>query len=46
VNFEHLHSEDLPQFPGIHDYLSIYEKKKNLPIDPKYRGENWVDEDD
>ena len=46
VNFEHLHTEYLPQFPGIHDYLSVYEKKQNLPIDPKHRGENWIYEDD
>jgi hypothetical protein len=44
VNFGHLHTEDLPQFPGIHDYLSVYEKKQNQPIDPKYRGEYWVDD--
>jgi len=45
VNFEHLHTEDLPRFPGIHDYLSVYEKKQNRSIDPKYRGEYWVDDD-
>lgn len=44
VNFKFLHAEELPQFPGMHDSLAIYEKIKNIPIDPKHRGENWADD--
>lgn len=43
-NFKMLHSEELPQWTGIHDDLTVYEKINNSPADPKYRGKNWYDE--
>lgn len=48
VNFKELHQEYLPNWPGIHDRLWIYEKEKNNPIDPKYRGKvfSWDTEDE
>jgi hypothetical protein len=36
----------LPQFFGMHDYLWIYEKVKNNPIDPKLRGKSFIYDDD
>lgn len=45
-NFKVLHYEDLPQWRGMHDYLTILEKEKNGIIDNKHRGKYWADEDD
>lgn len=42
LNFKALHKEDLPNWQGIHDSLMIYEKQKNDPIDPRYRGKTFT----
>jgi hypothetical protein len=38
TNCQELISVNLPHFSGIHDYLWIYEKTKNAPIDTAKRG--------
>lgn len=46
-NFKLLERVFLPQFPGIHDSMYIYEKIKNDPVEHKYRGKDsvWEDQD-
>lgn len=45
TNFKTLHTEDLPQWQGIHDYLSVHEKMGNTPVDPRSRGRDYWDDD-
>lgn len=48
-NFSLLAEENLPNFTGIHDYLSVYEKKYNKKIQEKYKGKSFswdVEEDE
>jgi len=40
-NFKLLAIDDLPQFIGIHDYISVYEKTDNKTIDNKYKGKSF-----
>lgn len=42
-NFKRLDYEELPQWRGMHDYLTVYEKEKNGNINNKIRGNYWVD---
>lgn len=43
TNFTLLEKVYLPNFPGIHDDMYIYEKIKNDPGDPKHRGKYTFD---
>jgi len=45
-NFDALHYEDLPNFRGIHDSLTVWEKIKNSPINQNIRGKNWYSEEE
>jgi hypothetical protein len=47
-NFRFIVNEDLPNFDGIHDDLTVYEKVREGSVDRKYRGKafSWDIDDE